>query len=210
MDFDRDARMGLWSALEIRQMLRRLGGDSWDRPALMAAFGMTRVEVDVLLRTLFGAGYLVVDPARSRVLCWIRTPAGKAFAEVPLGRPLSRARADRLLQSVLRRVAEINRKPYYRCRIAAVGVFGSYLTAAPVLDELDLAIRLVRKAVVPGPSPRRWPYWQMERLLPPREWAEWQERHVELSLGAGLWHVVLHRCDHPLLQGQRIRLVFLE
>jgi hypothetical protein len=50
----------------------------------------------------------------------------------------------------------------------------------------------------------------MERLLPEREWSQWQERHVELSLGAGLWHVVLYRSDHPLLQGERIRLVFLE
>ena len=33
---------------------------------------------------------------------------------------------------------------------------------------------------------------------------------MELSLGAGLWHVVLYRSDHPLLLGQRIRLVFLE
>ena len=124
------------------------------------------------VRTLFGAEYLVVDPARSPVLCWIRTPAGAAFAETPLGRPLARARADRLLQRVLRRVAEINRKPYYRCRITAVGVFGSYLTAAPVLDELDLAIRLVRKSAVPGRSPRRWPVVEMERHLPPREWPE--------------------------------------
>ena len=33
---------------------------------------------------------------------------------------------------------------------------------------------------------------------------------MELSLSAGLWHVVLYRSDHPLLQGQWIRLVFLE
>ena len=124
-----------------------------------------------LVHTLFGAEYLVLDPARSPVLCWIRTPAGAAFAETPLGRPLARARADRL-QRVLRRVAEINRKPYYRCRITAVGVFGSYLTAAPVLDELDLAIRLVRKSAVPGRSPRRWPVVEMERHLAPREWPE--------------------------------------
>ena len=128
MDVDRDARLSLWSALEVRQLLQRLGAASWDRPALLAAFGMSRIEVGVLLRTLFGAGYLVVDPARVQPLCWIRTPAGHAFSETPLGRPLSRARADRILQAVLRRVAEINRKPSCRCRITAVGVFGSYLT----------------------------------------------------------------------------------
>ena len=88
--------------------------------------------------------------------------------------------------------------------------------AASVLDELDLAIRLVRKATVPRESHEvrkthpDLPYWRLWLLLPEHVWPQWQERHVELSLGAGLWNVVLYRCDNPLLRGQRIRLVFLE
>jgi hypothetical protein len=139
-----------------------------------------------------------------------------ALAEAPLVRPLSRPQADRILRQVLRRVADVNRKPFYLCRVTAVGVFGEYVTDAPLLADLDLVVRLVPKESVPGESHevrkthRRLPYWRLRLLLPEHEWPQWRERHVELYLVAGLRRLVLHRFDDPILRGQRVRLVFLE
>ena len=79
--------------------------------------------------------------------------------------PLSRTRAERLLQRVLRRVAEVNRRPYFLCRVTAVGVFGGYLADAPTIDALDLVVRIAPKPPAPGTShevfrpDRGLPYW---------------------------------------------------
>jgi|OpeIllAssembly_1097287.scaffolds.fasta_scaffold235579_2 hypothetical protein len=133
-----------------------------------------------------------------------------------VGRPLSRARVERMLQGILGRVGEINRKPYFFCQVTAVGVFGSYLTAAPVLDQLDLAVRIVPKPKAPGRTDavfrpdRTLPYWRLQKLLPRAEWPRWRARHVELYLVRGTRRLALHTFDDPRLRGQRVWLVFLK
>ena len=156
------------------------------------------------------------DPDRQDALRWFRTPVGEAVAQASLGRPLARARVARMLQGVLRRVAEVNRRPHFLCRVAAVGVFGSYVTEAPVIDELDLVVHIVPKPPTPGTADavfrpdRHVPYWRLQHLLARHDWPQWRERHVELYLAAGKRSLVLHRFDDPLLRGQRVRLVFVE
>jgi hypothetical protein len=113
-------------------------------------------------------------------------------------------------------VAEINRKPYYLCHVTAVGVFGAYLTDAPLLDVLDLVVRIAPKPPTPGTNDevfrpdRGLPYWRLQKLLPRNEWPRWRERHVELYLTGGKRNLVLHPWDDPLLRGQRVRLVYVE
>ena len=125
MRHDRTARLGTWSALEVRQMLRRFGAEPRDLPSVMAGLAVTHQEARRVLTGLQRAGYVRRDPTRRDALRWYRTPAGEACAQAPLGRPLSRARAQRLLQGVLRRVADVNARPHFLCRVTAVGVFGS-------------------------------------------------------------------------------------
>ncbi len=215
MRLDRTVRIGRWSALEVRQLLRRFGAEARDLASVMAVFGISEGEAHRTLNQLYRAGYVERDPASSDALRWHRTLAGEEFAEARVGPPLSRARAERLLQGVLRRVAAINRKPYFLCQVTAVGVFGSYLTEVPVIDELDLVVRIVRKPPALGTThevfrpERRLPYWRLRKLLPRHDWPHWRERHVELYLVAGKRSLVLHRFDDPLLRGQRVRLVFL-
>ena len=115
----------------------------------------------------------------------------------------------------LRRVAEVNRSPYFRCRVRAVGVFGGYLTEISPLNKLDLVVRLVPKPLRPGDTHRgravlRVPYWRLQKSLRPEQWPDWEQLHVELYLLAGQPSLVLHRPDEPILRGQRIRIVYLE
>lgn len=182
----------------------------------MTALGVAEHEARRVLTRLARAGYPRRDPNQPEALCWCRTPQGEALAHADVGRPLSRARADRMLQSVLRRVAEVNRRPHFLCQITAVGVFGSYLTEAPTIDELDLAVHIVLKPPAPGTADavfrpdRGLPYWRLQKLLPHHAWPRWRERHVELYLLAGKRSLVLHTFDDPLLRGRRVRLLFVE
>ena len=215
MRLGRGARIGPWSALEVRQILRRFGAEARDLPAVLAALRVPEREARRVLARLGRAGYLRRDPERPDAPRWCRTPRGADLAQACVGWPLSRARAERMLQGVLRRVADIHRNPYFLCRVTAVGVFGSYLTDAPVIDELDLVVRIVPKPPAPGTTDtvfrpdRNLPYWRLQKLLPRAEWPRWRERHVELHVVSGKRHLVLHTFDDPLLRGQRVRLVFL-
>ena len=207
--------MELPEKVVMQQELRRFGTASLDLAEVMALFEVGPAEVHRVLNRLYLAGYIDRDPARPNTLCWIRTPEGTAFAEAPLIRPLPRRQADRILQAVLRRVLDVNRRPYYLCRVTAVGVFGEYLTEAPLLADLDLVLRLVPKESVPGESHevrkthRRLPYWRLQQLLPEREWPQWRQRHVELYLARGLRNLVLHRFETTPLQRRRVQLLFL-
>ena len=216
MRLDRVARRAQGSARDVRRLLRRFGAEARDLPSVMAALRVPERDARRVLTRLARAGYLRRDPERPEALRWCRTPRGDALAQAGVGRPLSRARADRMLQGVLRRVADINRNPYFLCQVTAVGVFGTYVTDAPLIDELDLVVHIVPKPPAPGSSDevfrpnRRLPYWRFQRLLPRHEWPHWRERQVELYLVGERQSIVLHRFDDPLLRGQRVRLVFLE
>jgi hypothetical protein len=216
MRLARAARIGSWSTLEVRQMLRRLGPEMHDLPDATAVLGMPPAEARRVLTLLSRAGYLLREPSTGRAVRWRRTQAGETVAAAPLGSPFSRARADRLVARVLTRVATVNRQPHFLCRVTAVGVFGSYLTDTPSVAELDVVAPIAPKPPVPGTADtefrpdRRLPYWRLQNLLPPAEWPRWRERHVELFLAAGLRGLVLHRFEDPMLCGHRVRLVFLE
>jgi hypothetical protein len=215
MHLNRAMRIGPWSVLEVQQLLRRFGTASRDIPSVMAVFGVDEQEAHRMLNQLYLAGYVERNPVGAEELCWRRTPAGEEVAQACFGPPLSRARAERLLQGVLRRVAAINRKPHFLCRVTAVGVCGNYLTEAPVIDALELAVRIVPKPPAAGTADavfrpdRRLPYWRLQRLLPPHEWPQWRERHVELYLIGGQQRLILHRFDDRLLRRQSVQLVFL-
>jgi len=110
----------------------------------------------------------------------------------------------------------VNARPHFLCRVTTVGVFGSYLTEAPTIEELDLVVHIVPKPPAPGTPDvvfrldRGLSYWRLQKLLPRHDWPRWRDRHVQLYPVGGRHHLILHRFDDPLLRGQRVRLVFLE
>jgi hypothetical protein len=187
--------------------------------ALAAAagrLGVRETEARRVLAMLRRLGYMAWDPDPGSAAPWVRTGNGDEVAAASICRPLSRARVERILARFLRRVAEVNHKPHFLCRVTAVGVFGSYLGGTPSIDELDVAIQVVPKRPTPGTDhaifrpDRSLPYWRLRRLLTANEWPRWRERHVELFLAAGTRSLVLHRFGDPILYRQRVRLVFVE
>ena len=215
MWWNRRTRIDRWSVREVQQLLQRFGAEARDLPSAMAVFGVSQMEAHRMLTELSRAGYVARDAASGDLLRWHRTRDGDECAETGLGPPLSRARAERLLQRVVRRVVTVNRQPYFLCRVTAVGVCGAYRTEAPVLEALELVVRIVPKPPAPGTAgavfrpDRRLPYWHLQKQLRPDEWPHWRERHVELYLLARERSLVLHRLDDRVLRGQHVRLVFL-
>ena len=173
MWWNRRTRIDRWSAREVQQLLRQFGAEARDLAAVMAVLGVSQMEAHRMLNELSRAGYVARDPASVDEPRWHRTREGDEFAETGLGPPLSRARAERLLQRVIRRVVTVNRQPHFLCRVTAVGVCGAYRTEAPVLEALELVVRIVPKPPAPGTAnavfrpDRRLPYWDLQKQLPP-------------------------------------------
>lgn len=215
MWWNRRTRLDRWSAREVQQLLRRFGAEAQDLAGVTGVFGVSAMEAHRMLNELNRAGCVAREAASADALRWRRTPEGDEFAEVGLGPPVPRARAERLLQRVLRRVVTVNRQPHFFCRVTTVRVCGDYLTEAPVLEALEVVVRIVSKPPALGTADavfrpaRRLPYWRLQRLLSRAEWPQWRERHVELYLLARERSLVLHRFDDRVRRGQHVRVVFL-
>lgn len=73
---------------------------------------------------------------------WKLTDKGIGLSRASAAGKVRRATAARALNDVLARVAEINSRPNALDDIAAVVVFGSFLTDSEAVGDLDLAVKL--------------------------------------------------------------------
>ena len=85
-----------------------------------------------------------------------RSLAGSTLAQASAAQPLQRGTAQRKLAAFLARVRRVNEDDYYLYRVKKVLVFGSYLSAAARINDIDVAIELVHRWQDPGPpAPQR-------------------------------------------------------
>jgi hypothetical protein len=75
------------------------------------------------------------------------TDKGHAVGMKTLVPRMSRAKAEALLKDTLERIANVNADPELLFWVTEARVFGSYLTDAGDLGDLDLAIKLERKQI---------------------------------------------------------------
>ena len=73
--------------------------------------------------------------------------AGNALAHATAAPPISRAHAERQLKEFLARVETVNADESWPHRIGKVVLFGSYLSSQESVGDIDLAIRLERRAI---------------------------------------------------------------
>jgi len=76
---------------------------------------------------------------------WKVTLAGTRFALATGAKPITRATAERKVAELLQRVAEVNANPRFLFHVVSVRVFGSYITDAKTLGDIDLLIKVARK-----------------------------------------------------------------
>lgn len=73
-----------------------------------------------------------------------------------LGHRLTRATAARHLTAFLARVRAVNADSYYLYRVRRVRLFGSMLTDAPTVGDIDLAVELVPRQTGPAHTEAEW------------------------------------------------------
>ena len=79
----------------------------------------------------------------ARVICL--TLDGGTYCQASAAPPIFRATAERKLAEFMERVHRVHADEHYLYCVRRVLVFGSFLTDAPKLNDVDLAIDLARR-----------------------------------------------------------------
>lgn len=106
------------------------------------AFGLPAGDDQKLMEALIAAGYLEeADELGGHPV----SQKGRQLARAKFLKRMTRAQAAELLEGILARAREINSRPELTHYVSELHVFGSYLTDAPDLGDLDLIVKLERK-----------------------------------------------------------------
>ena len=101
-----------------------------------------------LLERLEQCGLLERNPALPNSddeQSWKRTVKGGALANALFSTPVSRQSAEKTMREFLDRVQQVNCSSRFLYRVRKVVVFGSFLSDAPFVGDLDLAVDLCPK-----------------------------------------------------------------
>lgn len=151
-----------------------------------------------------------IETTRGDKRQWQTTAKGSALCMASAAPPITRARAEQMLQGLLDRVQQIIRDPQYLLRVTRLAVFGSYLSDATLLGDLDVLIELTRRIADADEHMRRsheysseaaragrrfsdhpdflvWPETEIKQILRARQRIslhDWSQVDVLLSSGA--------------------------
>lgn len=142
------------------------------------------------------------------------TDEGNRFAQASAAAPLRRATAERKLREFMARVEQVNQSEEFAYRVKHVVLFGSYLTDAERMNDIDLAVELVPRwdGFNLGIQYRK----EQERVrLAPHyrtrnaQAAEgWPRREVLLFLKARSRAFSFHGINDPILRGIPKRVLY--
>jgi hypothetical protein len=158
---DRNSVIAGRPAKEVRDGLRRLKHGSWSRKGIIENYPQQHRD-DWLKEphridptdALVAAGLIEQDkeqPGYFEV-----TKEGWRLSCASLLPPITRAKADALIAAFLQRVVEVNANEDFCWGVAEVDVYGSYITRAKMLGDIDLNVDTRGKE----PWPKLYERWK--------------------------------------------------
>lgn len=96
----------------------------------------------------------LIDKNQDETSCYtyLITLQGNSLGNAKAVPSLSRAKADVLFKEFMQRVLEVNKKPKYLYKVTRILVFGSYITDAEFVNDIDIAFELNKK----GKDEEKW------------------------------------------------------
>lgn len=144
MRITRDMEIAGVPALELRTFFKWAEGHLWCAATVAARLNRSPEAARQITDQLVSEGYAEVAYERSHNsdVLYRATLKGGGLALANASKPIKRATADRLVRELLERVRGINANPRYLFWVDKVLAFGSYLTDAEVLGDVDVAVEL--------------------------------------------------------------------
>lgn len=129
--------------IKIRDFMRRYRTPgSFSLQTIMEYFELTKPSGINLLNELLNSGYA----EQTKTDEYEVTVRGNALAQVRFVKRMDKAKADKIFDEFMKRVAEVNEDENYIYRVSKLYLFGSYLN--PETDDygdIDIAYELERK-----------------------------------------------------------------
>jgi predicted nucleotidyltransferase len=141
MRIDTSSKIGGFPLLKIRDLLKR---NSYQNVNIVSNF--LNVGPDVAAALLDELVKLeLVELVNDNHITHQNTVAGNSLALSKAIPSISREKADLIFAEFMQRVKEVNENPYYLYKVKLVLLFGSYITDAPFVNDIDMAIELIQK-----------------------------------------------------------------
>src|SRR5712692_8582635 len=143
MRLNRGDRIAEVDGLRLRDYFRRYS-ENVNCRTLMEEFAMTKRKAREVLDALLKLK--MISPCEfqhdKKMVSYETTIQGNALGMAKAGKPVKRASAGSVLRELLGRVKAINDRQDLAHRVESVVVFGSYLSDAQRLNDLDIAVEL--------------------------------------------------------------------
>jgi predicted nucleotidyltransferase len=147
LNIDRTDTIAGYPAMGIRSLLRR-SMHRWITVAdPVAILGIAEPEGKKLIQELVVLGLLeAMNLTGEQPEGWINTFKGNAFAQVSFRPRFHRATAEAALTDFLKRVVTVESEQRFLYRVDTAIVFGSYLSTAARIGDIDLGVSISPKA----------------------------------------------------------------
>jgi predicted nucleotidyltransferase len=137
---------GLVPARSLRDYFKQRQNVEFGRSDFAEQLGLAPGEAGAVLEDLLEEGLIEVATKRPKMPDTYRlTTSGGQLAHVSFAKRITRRKAETLLAELIGRAEAINADPELMYRVVEVRVFGSYLTDASDLGDLDVAFELARR-----------------------------------------------------------------
>ncbi len=213
MRIDARGRIAGLASIAVRAFLRSAGDADWDVDYAASRFRVTRRRAQRVIQRLVALGY-VQETSVKGDRSFKRTLAGSALAQASAAPPLRRATADRKLSEFLARVRQINGDDYYLYRVKRAVVFGSYLTDAERINDIDVAIELAPRWRDPEKHETLSESRVERAKIEGRRFGNivhevtWPQTEIWLALKARSRAISLHPTDDAILQRADTKIIF--
>lgn len=199
------SRIAGYPAVVIRDLLRQLGEGLWGQSDVAVRLGVSRAVAERVITGLATGGYVRRDQTFTEGGPWYsRTTKGNRLALASAAPPLKRRTGERQLQAFLERVTIVNGDPYYLYCVSRVVLFGSMLTAAPRVSDVDVAIEMQPKLDQARQRPAEDERVLYARLVEGRRFRNivdevcWPKQEVRLFLKSRSRAISIHEADRVL------------
>jgi predicted nucleotidyltransferase len=168
-----------YPALQVREFVRKYRFTNFSTGAAEAALMLSTEAAVDFLNKLSDLGFIGKSREREGKQLFQLTNSGQAFANASAAKPIHRKTAERVLAQFLERVHKVNATHEYLFRVKNVVLFGSMLSNADRLGDVDIAISLEAKVS----DTNAYQAWSMAR----RDEAEAAGRCFHTSFESAIW-----------------------
>jgi hypothetical protein len=147
MRLNRGDRIAGVDGLQLRRYFQRFGSEQVNDATVMDELPVTKRQAEKLLTELLKLEMISRCEFQhdKKMVSYQTTIRGNALGMAKAGKPVTRASAEEVLRKFLDRVRLVNGRQELAHSVESVVVFGSYLSDAKRLNDLDIAVELRAK-----------------------------------------------------------------